>query len=282
MATDRYQASLKIVLVHEGGYVNHPKDPGGATNKGVTQRVYDGYRKRNGLPVRSVKFISDKEVAEIAKRQYWDAVKGDLLPAGVDFVLFDGAYNSGPSQSIKWAQRAVGVKVDGILGEATLAAIENHPDHDKLIAEIIARRLGFLKALRTWPTFGKGWGKRVEQVQATGQAWASGSVAPKSVYFAGMEAKAAVEDGKTVNWKGVADFLFGGGVVTATLTKLTDSLTPLTGALPGMETTVAVLTAGGAVLAAGGVLYRLWAASKEGKLADALDLKVTPATQGAN
>ncbi|WP_246677573.1 glycosyl hydrolase 108 family protein [Mesorhizobium sp. B2-3-12] len=95
------------MLAHEGGYSNHPADPGGATMKGVTQRVYDGYRKSKGLSTRSVKGIQTAELNEIYDRQYWDAVKGDLLPAGVDYVVFDGAVNSGPGRSIMWLQQAL-------------------------------------------------------------------------------------------------------------------------------------------------------------------------------
>ena len=107
MALSREKESLARVLAHEGGYSNHPKDPGGATMKGVTQRVYDGYRKGKGLAVRSVKGITTDELNEIYDRQYWDAVKGDLLPAGVDYVLFDGAVNSWPGRSIMWLQQAL-------------------------------------------------------------------------------------------------------------------------------------------------------------------------------
>lgn len=102
MAAERYSDALSRVLVHEAGYVNDPRDPGGATMKGVTQRTYDGYRKRNGLALRPVRQITPTEVGEIYRRSYWAAIHGDTLPAGVDYVVFDGAVNSGPSQSIKW------------------------------------------------------------------------------------------------------------------------------------------------------------------------------------
>src|SRR6218665_304282 len=132
--------ALARVLVHEGGYVNHPRDPGGATNFGVIQRVYDGYRERKGQPTRSVKDITEFEVKEIYDRQYWQAIKGDKLPLGVSYAVFDGAVNSGPGQSIKWLQRALGVTADGALGEVTLSAVKNHPDHLKLISDICDRR----------------------------------------------------------------------------------------------------------------------------------------------
>ena len=101
------------LIAHEGGYVNHPKDPGGATNKGVTQRVYDDYRRRNGLPTRDVRQLQEAERLNIFRGSYWNPIKGDQLPAGVGYVVYDGAVNSGVSQSVKWLQRALGIKADG-------------------------------------------------------------------------------------------------------------------------------------------------------------------------
>ncbi len=193
MTAQNYARALSRVLVHEGGYSNHPEDPGGATMKGVTQRVYDAYRDRRRLKRQSVRMIDESELQEIYRRQFWNVVKGDKLPAGVDYIVMDGAVHSGPSQSVKWLQRALGtVKVDGVIGEATLAAVEEHPDHDQLIAATLSRRLAFLKALKTWKTFKGGWSSRVEQVQDIGQAWATGSVGPQPVFFLGGNVKATI------------------------------------------------------------------------------------------
>jgi lysozyme family protein len=185
MATKNFKKSLDRVLVYEGGYSNHPSDPGGATMKGVIQRVYDGYRRRNGLPLQEVSRINSAELQAIYRQQYWNAIKGDDLPVGVDFVMFDGAVNSGSAQSVKWLQRSLqadGVyhgPIDGDCSVSTLAAVQQHPDHDALIAGILSRRLGMLKALKTWSDFGGGWSKRVSSVRAIGQAWAMGSVGPQ-------------------------------------------------------------------------------------------------------
>lgn len=154
-----YEASLAFTLAYEGGYVNHPRDPGGETNKGVTKRVYDAYRAKKGKPPQSVRNISDAEVQEIYRRQYWDAVRGDELPKGVDATVFDLAVNSGQGRAVKTLQQALGVKVDGNLGMATVAAA-NAADRAKLIRAIMDRREGFLKSLKTFPTFGKGWMRR--------------------------------------------------------------------------------------------------------------------------
>lgn len=163
MTAANYKPGLKLVLAHEGGFVNHPKDPGGATNKGVTQKVYDAYRKVNGLPVQSVRNISDSEVAEIYQKQYWRLVRGDSLPAGLDYAVFDFAVNSGVSRAIRYLQRLVGVEDDAVIGNMTLAAIYEaaKKDEEGLIIRYCANRMAFLKSLGTFPTFGKGWTRRV-------------------------------------------------------------------------------------------------------------------------
>lgn len=277
-----YAAALKDVLVLEGGKVDHPKDPGGRTNRGVTQRVYDGYRRNRGLPTQDVWLIAEAEVAEIYGLQYWAKVRGDELPAGVDLVLFDGAVNSGPLQSIKWLQAALGggVRIDGVLGEASLAAVLAHPDHDALIAAILDRRMRFLRALKTWSTFGKGWTTRVDHVRAAGQAIAMGSVGPRVVYIAGAETKARIEDAKRVPGKQVADLATGAGGATGLLSQVTDQPTPPSDAVPSIGRVVAILTAVGAIVAVGGLLYRRWASMKQAEL-DA-DLLIDPPSPAAN
>ena len=163
------EIALKWVLAHEGGYVNHPKDPGGATNMGVTQAVYDGYRKRNGLSSRSVRAITPDEVAYIYKRQYWDAVKADDLPAGVDYAVFDYAVNSGPKRAAMDLQRVVGVTRDGVVGQITLAAVSQMDPFD-LIERLCNRRMQFLRGLKHWGTFGRGWTARVMGVKDGAQS----------------------------------------------------------------------------------------------------------------
>jgi len=155
---------LPWVLTHEGGFVNHPKDPGGATNRGVTQRVYDGFRQRMGQPQRSVKLISEAEVEMIYRLQYWNVIQGDRLPAGLDYAVFDYAANSGPSKAAKDLQRELGVKADGVIGQITLAAVKAVEAAGKiidLIGRLCARRMAFLRSLSTFKHFGRGWTRRV-------------------------------------------------------------------------------------------------------------------------
>ena len=156
---------MALVLAHEGGYVNHPRDPGGATNFGVTQKVYDAFRKYHGLKVQSVKHITASEVSEIYNKNYWRLVRGDSIPCGLDYAIFDFAVNSGVSRAVRYLQRLVGVNDDGIIGLVTLSAIESQAKTllgaERLIAQYCANRMAFLRSLGTFPTFGKGWTRRV-------------------------------------------------------------------------------------------------------------------------
>ena len=157
---DTYQECYRLVRQHEGGYVNHPKDPGGATKWGVIQRNYDAYRRRKGMRPRNVRNIEEREAAEIYRRQYWDKVDGDELPRGVDYAVFDFAVNSGVSRSVKYLQRLVGAAPDGVMGDVTLARVGEH-NPETLVRHLCRDRMAFLKRLRHWSTFGRGWKKRV-------------------------------------------------------------------------------------------------------------------------
>lgn len=162
-----FAVALNHVLVHEGGYTDHPRDPGGATNKGVIQRVYDAYRRRHGLTPRSVAFIADHEITAIYRTQYWNKIEGDALPKGIDYCVFDAAVNSGPARGARWLQKAINkcagykrVKVDQDIGSATLDAADDYPPHD-LINAMCDIRVGFLRRLSTFDVFGRGWLNRV-------------------------------------------------------------------------------------------------------------------------
>jgi lysozyme family protein len=160
---ENFLSALKQVLVYEGGYVNNPNDPGGATNKGVTQAVYNQWRLSLGEAKQSVKFLTSQEVQRIYKNNYWDKVKGDQLADGVDLATFDLAVNSGVSRAIKMLQKAVGVTVDGIIGPATIAAANKNPV--ATTKALCDARLAFLQGLPTWKFFGKGWANRVASVK---------------------------------------------------------------------------------------------------------------------
>ncbi len=164
MASETFNSALKEVLKHEGGFVNHPADPGGATNKGITIATYRKWVDRDGT-VDDLKKITDAQVAKVYRSVYWNAVKGDELQSGLDYAVFDFAVNSGPNRAAKYLQAVVGVAQDGKIGPKTIEAA-NVRDPSKVINELCDRRQAFLKALKTFPTFGKGWTRRVAEVRA--------------------------------------------------------------------------------------------------------------------
>lgn len=171
-----YSVIMQHVAFHEGGYVNNPKDPGGATNKGVIQRVYDSYRRAKGQLARNVKVIDPTEVAEIYRTRYWNLINGGKLPSGIDYCVMDGAVNSGVSQSGKWLQRAINqqktnqsaINIDGEIGPTTIDRSDDY-NPEVLIDAICDERLTFMKVIRhkktnalLWATFGPGWLNRIE------------------------------------------------------------------------------------------------------------------------
>lgn len=143
--------SLKRLLGNEGGYVDHPKDPGGATNYGITQRVARAHGFQGDM-----RNLPLSMAIGIYEADYWKPIKADQLPEALRFHVFDAAVNSGPAQAIKWLQRAAGVTEDGIIGPRTLSAASLVTP-----AKYSAIRLRFMTDLSTWPTFGKGWARRI-------------------------------------------------------------------------------------------------------------------------
>ncbi|MBT3202841.1 MAG: hypothetical protein HOM14_09070 [Gammaproteobacteria bacterium] len=168
-----FKNALKHVLVHEGGWADHPNDPGGATMKGVTLNTY---RRHYGSSKtkQDLRNIPDNELAEIYRSGYWDKCHCDDLPKGLDYAVFDAAVNSGPGRSAKWLQAAVGAKQDGGIGPKTLAKVSEH-DPVKVTDDICDLRLTFLRSLDNWATFGRGWNRRVEGVRTTAIAMAGGN-----------------------------------------------------------------------------------------------------------
>lgn len=179
MGTDRFLRALPLILRHEGGHVEHPDDPGGATNHGVTRATYDAWRRRLGEPVRPVIDITPEEVADIFRAGYWDAVRGDDLPDGVAYAVADAAIMSGPARAAKWLQRAAGVPEDGIVGPQTLTAVAAL-SAPQVIRSVCASRLAFCRRLQHWRTFGRGWTARVDAVERQALAWATED-APEAV-----------------------------------------------------------------------------------------------------
>jgi len=159
-----FDQALALVLKSEGGWVHHASDPGGETNKGVTKRVWEAWIGRPCKPG-EMKTLTNEQVAPLYRKNYWDAIFGDDLPAGVDYAVFDFAVNAGPQQAKKTIQRALGVNADGSIGPITLAAIKD-ADGSKLLRAFSAEKEKFYRGLPTFGTFGKGWMNRIAHVEA--------------------------------------------------------------------------------------------------------------------
>lgn len=150
-----FDAAVNLVLGHEGKYSDHSADPGGKTMYGITEAIARevGYRgDMRELPLDLAK--------RIYKDRYWDSVKADQLPPGIRYAVFDAAVNSGPGQSTKWLQRALGVADDGVIGLKTLAAA-NAANPDALRMRMLSQRLRFMAGLSNWPAFSRGWATRI-------------------------------------------------------------------------------------------------------------------------
>lgn len=162
----QFKEALKLVLEEEGGFVNHPKDPGGATNLGVTKKVYDAWLGKEST-MEAFKALAPEDVAPLYEEQYWKKAKCDLLPSGFNYAVFDMAVHSGPVRAVKALQEAIGFTgnaVDGVLGPVTLTALQKS---NKLITllDFIWERYDFLHGLSTWVTFGRGWRARLVRVR---------------------------------------------------------------------------------------------------------------------
>lgn len=214
-----YARAMKGIRLSEGGYVNHPRDPGGATNYGITQAVYDSFRKSRGMSQQSVRLITEPEVNEIYRTQYADKIRYDELPAGIDYATLDGAVNSGVSRGAKWLQSALGVSSDGKIGSQTIGAAAK-ADAVHTVKSMCAKRMSFLRGLSIFSTFGKGWTSRVARVEAesVSMAMEARGISAKSLPIAlQAEAAHATEKAKTAT-AGVA----GSGTAAATSSVSTD------------------------------------------------------------
>ena len=166
---DNYQASLNHVLQSEGGWSDNPADPGGATMKGITLSTYQKWKGNAHISKDDLKAISDQDVYDLYKQNYWDKIKGDDLPSGVDYMVFDASVNMGVGRASKLIQTAAGVPADGVIGNGTLEAIKN-ANPTELMDKFSTEKEDFYKSLPTFGTFGKGWLNRVAQVKTTSES----------------------------------------------------------------------------------------------------------------
>jgi hypothetical protein len=173
MAEQTFETAFQKLMKSEGGYVDHPNDPGGATNIGVTQRIYDGWRSQNGYAPQSVRNVTEDEARQIFRTMYWDKVGASSMPIGLDYALADFAYNSGPRRALLTLQKSLGIDQTGLWDEITSREV-SHPSFSTTdaIGKLNNQRMAFLKGLPTWDAFGKGWTNRVNEV-GNSAIWAS-------------------------------------------------------------------------------------------------------------
>ncbi|WP_161596273.1 glycoside hydrolase family 108 protein [Rhodanobacter glycinis] len=164
MSAGNFAASLALTLVYEGLFSNNPKDPGGATMCGITQRVYDEDRDARRLPRQPVRLSTQAEREAIYHKRYWNLARCDDLSPGVDYAVFDFAVNSGVGRAVTTLQQVTGATADGAMGPATLASVQRYANQygaTALIDSLCTARDQFLRSLPTYITFGAGWTRRV-------------------------------------------------------------------------------------------------------------------------
>jgi lysozyme family protein len=221
MTAANYPNCLKLTLAYEGGYSNHPADPGGVTLEGIIQRVYDEYRRQQGKPQKKLtpdmrgttEWINERN--DIYRQNYWAKVVGDQWPAGADLVVWDTAVNSGPARAKKLAEAVLGPST--IFG-ALAASVRASGDSVPFIKKFCARRQSFYEQIKFKASFIKGWTKRNAAMEANGvrMALAAQGAAPadqkKQLENEGVAAdKKAKTNGKSAAGTGTA----GAGTGTA-------------------------------------------------------------------
>jgi lysozyme family protein len=263
MTAGNFDRSLVPLLKHEGGYVDHPRDPGGATNMGITIGTLRAWR---GKPVTKmdVMNLSKSEASAIYRKQYWDAVRGDDLPSGLDYAVFDYTVNSGAGRAVRDLQRVLGVTVDGQMGAITLDAIRKRNTRE-LITLYMDRRLSFLRNLRTWSTFGRGWQRRVDEVRTLALRMASGTpdarpvVNPTATLSQG---KARASDTKATSTpEGRGAIATGIGTAGQIIAEQAKQLEPVAAFAPALQWLFIALTVAGVGFAVWALLKRI----KEGQ-----------------
>lgn len=160
---DNFEKSFKLMIAHEGGFVNDPHDPGGPTNLGVTQRAWEEWVGRK-VTVQEIRDLKVENIKEFYRSRYWDAIRGDDLLAGLDYTVFDFAVHAGVNRAAKTLQMCAEVEPDGKIGKITLAAV-NEIGAVPLIKAVNHERLTFLQELKTFSRYGRAWTRRVRDVE---------------------------------------------------------------------------------------------------------------------
>lgn len=163
--TNIFDHAFGVVLDHEGGFTNDPRDPGNWTSGRVGHGQLRGTRhgiSAASYPQLDIAALTPDDARAIYRRDYWDRLRADELPPSLALLAFDAAVNCGVSRSARWLQSAVGAYPDGTVGPRTLLAVQARSHEcDAMCAEMLAVRLLFMSNLPTWPTFGPGWARRL-------------------------------------------------------------------------------------------------------------------------
>jgi lysozyme family protein len=195
---ENFRKSLQQVLVHEGGFADHPRDPGGATMKGVTLATFRRHFGANKTKD-DLRNITDDQLEQVYRTGYWDKCRCDQLPSGIDYAVFDAAVNSGPGRAAIWLQAAAGATRDGGIGPNTLSKVATH-EPEAMINDMCDRRLAFLRGLSTFPDFGRGWTRRVAGVRSAALGMAGGDLSEAAAEVVPNLDFEVVRRGSTGKW----------------------------------------------------------------------------------
>lgn len=160
-----FDQCFKWIMEHEGGFTDDSRlgDSGGMTTWGVTHFDWSRWTGKPATRAEMIK-LKQSDVKPLYKKFYWDFMKCDDLPSGLDYAIFDYGVNAGVYRAGKVLQRLLGVKVDGLIGKNTLAALKDK-DGKELAVAVCDERMGFLRSLRIFRNFGRGWTRRVNEVR---------------------------------------------------------------------------------------------------------------------
>ena len=159
-----FKECLDFVLKSEGGYVNNPSDPGGRTNLGVTQKVWEEYTG-HAADEKTMRSLTPEKVAPLYEQRYWRPTYCEVLPRGLDLLVFSMGVNAGTGRSVKLLQSSLGCVADGVIGPRTMGLIKS-ADVTDLIKRFSEARRNYYKSLKTFSVFGKGWLNRVDHEEA--------------------------------------------------------------------------------------------------------------------
>lgn len=176
MVASNFEASLARVLKHEGGYANHPSDPGGITNFGITIATYARF-KGGSVTAAQMRAMPLSDAKAIYKADYWNTLRCDELPIGLDYALFDYGVNSGSGRASKVLHRLLGLAASAAVTDEAILRVGRRKT-TTLVSKLCNERLTFLQSLKTWPVFGKGWERRVAEVRRDALAMADGTISP--------------------------------------------------------------------------------------------------------